>query len=169
MRLAVVLALTLSSPMTVHAACDAPEHRQFDFWLGEWEVVAPEGTPNPGKVLGRNRITAALSGCGIEEHWSGATGVEGKSLNGWDRARKAWRQFWVGSDGLVLELNGALQGEAMVMTGELPSARGGVQQQRVTWTPRDDGTVMQLWEASDDDGKTWATSFHGLYRRASAQ
>lgn len=21
------------------AACDSPEHRQFDFWLGDWDVI----------------------------------------------------------------------------------------------------------------------------------
>jgi len=26
--------------------------------------------------------------------------------------------------------------------------------------------VRQLWETSNDDGKTWAVSFDGLYRRA---
>ncbi len=24
-------------------ACDAPEHRAFDFWLGEWQVRTPDG------------------------------------------------------------------------------------------------------------------------------
>lgn len=168
MRRTAFLALSLSVSMTAHAACDAPEHRQFDFWLGEWEVVGPEGSPNAGKLLGHNRITAALSGCGIEEHWTGATGIEGKSLNGWDAAQQAWRQFWIGSDGVVLALSGALQGKAMVMSGELPSSKGGMQQQRVTWTPREDGGVMQLWEASDD-GKTWTPSFHGHYRRTGAK
>lgn len=93
---------------------------------------------------------------------------EYKSLNSWDPARKAWCEFRIGSDGLVLELTGALQGKAMVMTGELPSAKGGTQRQRVSWTPRDDGSVVQLWEASDAAGRTWAPSFHGLYRRKPA-
>ncbi len=25
------------------AACDTPEHRAFDFWLGEWQVKTPDG------------------------------------------------------------------------------------------------------------------------------
>src|SRR3970282_1522072 len=25
------------------APCSAPEYRQFDFWLGEWEVTNPSG------------------------------------------------------------------------------------------------------------------------------
>ena len=33
------------------APCSAPEHRQFDFWLGDWEVKGPAG-----KVAGRNMV-----------------------------------------------------------------------------------------------------------------
>lgn len=144
-------------------------HRDFDFWAGDWEVVAPEGAPEPGKPLGRNRIERFADGCGLAEFWTGASGFTGRSLNAWDRVRQAWTQFWVGSDGTVIHLSGGLQGKAMVLTGELPKASGvGVQRQRITWTPRDDGSVTQHWETSDDDGATWSTSFLGLYRRAKA-
>ena len=34
---------------TVQAPCSAPEYRQFDFWLGEWEVQNPQG-----QVVGKN-------------------------------------------------------------------------------------------------------------------
>ena len=154
--------------MTASAACDAPESRHFDFWIGEWDVVAPEGMPGAGKALGRNRIERIAAGCGLAEHWTGASGVEGKSLSAWDGAHKTWRQFWVGGDGAVLQLAGALQGQAMVLRGEMPAPGGGVQQQRITWTPHADGHVVQHWETSDTAGRTWATSFLGVYRRAAA-
>ena len=38
------------------------------------------------------------------------------------------------------------------------------QRERITWTPNADGSVRQHWETSTDDGKTWKTSFDGLYR-----
>ena len=167
MRLILAFALSLSASMT-HAACDAPEHKQFDFWIGDWDVTMPDGLPNAGKVLGHNRIERIAAGCGLAEHWTGASGFEGKSLNSWDAAHKTWRQFWVGGDGTVLRLEGTLQGKAMVLQGELPAAKGGVQRQRVTWTPADDGSVTQHWQTSDDDGTTWATSFLGVYRRRAA-
>jgi hypothetical protein len=37
--------------------CTAPEYRQFDFWIGDWEVRSAQG-----RVLGHNRITSILSG-----------------------------------------------------------------------------------------------------------
>ena len=57
----------------------------------------------------------------------------------------------------------------MVMEGELPKEGGGVQKQRISWTPAADGSVAQKWDTSDDDGKTWQESFLGIYRKAMAK
>jgi hypothetical protein len=37
-----VLAACVAAP-ALAAPCDAPEHRAFDFWLGEWNVRTPDG------------------------------------------------------------------------------------------------------------------------------
>lgn len=155
-------ALATSPPAPPPPACTAPEHRQFDFWIGQWEVW---GGADGKTLLGRSRIAREAGGCALHEHWQGARGISGMSLNAWDAQRRHWTQFWVGGDGLVLRLQGGVEAGAMVMRGELPSATGGVQQQRITWTPREDGTVEQRWETSDDAGKTWVVSFLGRYER----
>ncbi|HEU0151788.1 MAG TPA: hypothetical protein VFQ84_00435 [Arenimonas sp.] len=142
-------------------ACTAAEHRQFDFWLGEWEVTRPD----TGAVLGHSQVTTIAGGCALHEHWRSARGGDGQSLNAFDRARGTWSQFWTGVDGTVLRLEGGLRGNAMVLEGELPAANGGRQRQRITWTPADDGSVAQHWEVSNDDGQAWTTSFLGIYRR----
>lgn len=146
--------------------CITPEHRQFDFWLGEWEVT---GGPALDRIVGHNTIRKVSSGCALAEHWVNAGGRDGHSLNAYDAAAGHWTQFWIGSDGVVLRLAGGLRGKAMVMEGRLPSAnaRGGEQWQRISWTPQDDGSVHQHWQTSDDAGATWQTSFLGIYRRKS--
>lgn len=149
-------------PVNSPPTCSAGEYRQFDFWLGEWTVM---GGPKGDQWQGHNRIERSEDGCRIIEHWSGASGFKGMSLNSWDAHYKVWRQFWVGGDGVVLRLEGGLQDGAMVMQGELPGANGGIQKQKISWTPREDGSVIQRWETSDDDGKTWAISFLGVYRK----
>lgn len=141
-------------------ACTAPEHRQFDFWIGEWDVDNKAGKP-----AGRQRIVAIQGGCAIAEHWTGARGNTGTSLSSYDAATKTWKQFWTDSDGLVLALEGGWDGKAMVMRGQLPNAQGGIDLQRVAWTPAPDGTLTQVWESSSDGGKTWTLAFHGQYRR----
>jgi hypothetical protein len=144
--------------------CAGAEHRQFDFWLGEWEVRG-----GPGDTLqGTSRIERSDNGCWITEHWHSARGNDGTSLNAWDAQYGVWRQFWTGADGVVLRLEGGLRDGAMELRGELPKAGGGVQLQRIRWTPRRDGSVTQHWETSDDDGSRWQTSFLGTYRHRTA-
>jgi hypothetical protein len=155
---------SLSSPSTAAAApasaCSAAEYRQFDFWLGDWVV---QGGPKGDQLQGTSRIERSDNGCWLVEHWHSARGGDGTSLNAWDSQYKAWRQFWTGADGVVLRLEGGLQDGAMVMTGELPRAEGGVQLQKIRWTPGDDGSVEQRWETSDDAGASWQVAFLGRY------
>ena len=64
-----LLAAQETAPAAAPKACAAPEHRQFDFWIGEWEVTTPNGAP-----AGRNRIESILDGCALRESWTGAKG-----------------------------------------------------------------------------------------------
>lgn len=138
------------------------EHRQFDFWLGSWNVYNPNG-----ELAGHSRIESISGSCGISEHWEGAKGGGGVSYNAWDPGSGNWRQFWVGnSSGDVLYLVGGLRDGSMVLEGSRPNpANNKPQRQRITWTPHADASVRQLWETSDDDGVTWTVAFDGSYRR----
>jgi hypothetical protein len=153
-----------SDPPAARAAaprpCDGPEHRQFDFWIGEWSVTSPAG-----KAAGRNRITPILGGCALREEWTGASGTHGTSLNAWDATSKKWRQTWVDDSGMVLLLSGGVQSGSMVLQGDVPGDAGRPARQRITWTPRPDGAVRQHWESSADGGRTWKTEFDGTYRK----
>ena len=141
--------------------CKQPEFHQFDFWLGEWDVTSQ------GKPAGHSHIEAILLNCAVSENWSGTQGGNGKSYNSYDPLTKHWQQFWVSEQANTLLLRGGLQGASMVMVGEHPSPQDGKpQQERITWTPNADGSVRQLWEQSNDSGKTWAVAFDGLYRHA---
>jgi hypothetical protein len=144
-------------------ACAAPEHRQFDFWLGEWEVRDPAG-----KLAGRNTIVAIQGGCALQENWSGVSGSAGTSLNAYDGDRKRWHQTWVDNGGGLLLLEGGLIDGRMVLTGESSTADSPpkLALQRITWTPLPDGRVRQLWEASTDGGRGWTIVFDGIYAKA---
>jgi len=144
------------------AGCNRPEHRQFDFWLGEWEVTGAKGNK-----AGTNHIQAIHGGCALREEWTGTTGFTGTSLNAFDASSGRWHQTWVGSDGLVLMLDGGLRDGAMELTGTTRGVDGTVTRHRIRWTPLGGtpATVRQLWETSGDEGKTWAVAFDGTYRR----
>jgi hypothetical protein len=140
---------------------DASRAHDFDFWIGEWDVFGPKG-----KQVGTNSITPLISGESggmLHEHWHGQGGVEGRSINGYDADRGCWHQTWMDSTGGVLQLDGGVRGEAMVL--EAPG-------QRITWTRVTDdpegAEVRQVWESSEDDGATWTVAFDGRYRRRHA-
>ena len=141
-------------------ACRSPQHRQFDFWLGEWEVFRPDG-----KLAGRNRIEAIHDGCALRESWQG-TGMSGSSLSSFDAATGGWHQTWVDETGLLLRLDGSRDGDSMVLRGKAPTwGRPGLFLQEIRWTPLAGGGVRQTGRLSEDDGQTWTTLFDLTYRR----
>ena len=146
-----------AAPAAPPAACKTTEYRQFDFWIGTWDVYQPNG-----KKGGESRIEPIASGCALLENWEGSGGFSGKSLNNYDQTDKRWHQIWVDSSGSRLVLAGTLIDKQMVLSSD-PAVAGPLQ--RITWTPNDDGSVRQLWESSADAGKTWTVAFDGKYVR----
>ena len=144
-----LLALMGATPaLGADPACGDPRAREFDFWIGDWEVINADGS-----VAGRSLVSPILDDCALQEHWSGISGSTGTSLNFFDTERGRWRQFWVWREGTTLELEGGLVNGAMVMTG-VSREDGQPVQNRITWSGRPDRTVRQQWETSRDGGRT---------------
>lgn len=139
--------------------CGLPEHRQFDFWLGDWVVRTPDG-----KLAGHNRIEREYDGCVLHERYTTERGFRGESLNAYDSGRKVWHQTWVDNTGTLLLLEGGLRAGRMVLEGRVAGPDGRTVQHRISWTPNPDGTVRQLWESTDEHGATQVV-FDGLYSR----
>ena len=94
----------------------------FGFWVGDWDVYAPNGNQ-----AGTNTSEELEQGCLLLENWTGATGGTGKSINFYDPGRELWRQIWVSSNGVVIEIEGGLRDGSMVLEGTLTNAAGQVQ------------------------------------------
>lgn len=161
---AAMIALPFQTPQPAPQkppTCEAAPHRQFDFWIGTWNVTVN------GKSAGTNRIELGHGGCVLVEHWAAPGGGTGISLNFYDRQTRQWHQTWIGSGGGALYLNGGLKDGAMVLqSAPVQTPAGGTVINRITWTPLPNGDVRQHWETSADAGTTWKTSFDGLYRKA---
>jgi hypothetical protein len=145
------------------APCSQPECRQFDFWIGEWDVTTPDGKP-----AGRNSIQRVLGGCALHESWTSATSpFAGHSYNIYDAATGRWHQTWVDNSGTLLRLDGGFTGSKMVLTGLRPPAAGGTMDvlHRISWEKKSDREVRQFWESSPDGGQTWTVVFDGTYLR----
>lgn len=146
--------------------CSDPLFRQFDFWVGEWDVYGSNG-----QKAGENKITREEYGCLLVEHWTNAGGVTGQSYNFVDLATNEWRQVWV-SAGATIDYAGGLNDKgAMVLEGRIgygAGQAGNGARFRGTWTPNADGTVTQHFEQYDDAKKSWTDWFVGTYKRKPA-
>jgi len=138
--------------------------REFDFWVGNWEVRDGKGT-----LVGENFITREESGCVLVENWQGARGSSGMSINYLDRITNEWVQIWHAAGGYQIDIRGGLTDNGMLLRGTIHYiGTGQTAPFRGLWTPLPDGRVRQFFEQSKDDGATWEPWFEGFYTRKSA-
>lgn len=141
---------------------DQPVYQQFDFWVGEWNVFAPNG-----KQAGTSKVERLLDSCVLLENWYSAGGSSGKSFNAYNAAKARWQQYWVDNSGGVTEyLNGRFENGSMIMeTEKMPLANQTFRIMRMTFTPISKDKVRQHGQSSTDGGQTWKTDFDLEYRR----
>jgi hypothetical protein len=142
------------------AGCATPEHRQFDFWIGDWD------TYEVGKldsIVARNRVDLILGDCVLREVYEGRNGLVGQSFSIYDAARQVWHQSWVTNRGQVLVLEGRMAGDRMVLIGADRAPDGRSIQLRGVWRTVDNG-VRETAETSANGGKTWKPLFDLVFR-----
>lgn len=151
------------TPVEKQAPCRAPEYRQFDFWVGDWDVRAPDGTS-----VGHNVVTLEQEGCLLVEHWRASGGGQtGTSFNYYDVRDKKWHQLYLdnsGNAGAFPAMAGNLiAGRMVLLTDEkqLPLFRW-------TWYVLGPGKVRQMAEKSSDGQKTWNIVWDSVYLKVEA-
>jgi len=163
--LATILGLSASTLAQENAPanpCEAAEEfKEFDFWVGEWEVRTADG-----KLAGRNSIKSTQKGCVLLENWTGVSGGKGMSINYLDKTTDEWVQIWNSEGGSQINIRGGLTADGMRLAGNIHYvANGKTALFRGLWTQLDDGRVRQFFEQSNDEGKTWVPWFEGFYTR----
>ena len=154
--------------------CDRPEHRQFDYWVGEWDV-RPAGQPESAPTPLGNVVRLEDAGCVVTEHWT-TPRMTGRSVNLFDRTRGEWHQTWVDSTGGLHEYWGAANaGGDLVFYGSTPAATPGNARQTVRLTffnlgpdRRAPSRIRQFSEVLGADGR-WTTSYDLIYTRRIAR
>lgn len=137
--------------------CTEPEYRQFDFWLGAWNVTVAGAASGAPPVP--SDITLEPGGCAVFENFANGAG---RSLNVYNPADARWHQTYAFGVGPRLLLVGGLEGDAMVLTRQPPDSPPG-SFDRWTWTRLSGGRVRQVDEVSTDGGVTVTTGFDGTY------
>jgi hypothetical protein len=149
----------VQAPADKPAPCTAPEYRQFDFWIGDWNVF---DSANPAAPVAHVVVERILDGCALREDYQGASGTRGVSFSTYDVSRRVWHQSWVTNRGQLLVLEGGLHGRDMVLAGADPS-KGPLGQVRGVWTPEGD-TIREVAATSADGGKTWQPWFDLIFK-----
>jgi len=148
-------------------ACTSVEHRQFDFWVGRWDV---HRTAN-GQLVARSLIERLYGGCAIRENWMPLEGEGGGSLNAYLPGQDMWRQTWVDSMNSWAVFEGGLADGAMRLQGVWPGAAGPGSEPlvRISWTREEAGAVRQFGEISHDEGGSWFPFFDLTYRPSAGE
>ena len=136
---------------------DSHPARQFDFWLGDWDLRwEPDGR-------GVNVVTSILDDHVVLEQFDGRPSISlaGMSMSLFDPAIGRWRQTWVDSDGQYLDFVGSLDGDRMVLERQRADGR----RQRMVWSNVSAEALHWSWEHSDDDGARWTVDWAIDYRR----
>jgi len=153
-------AVPTPSPVPMSSACSGEKYRQFDFWLGEWDLVGGDG-----KKTADDRVVMVLGGCGVQENWTGTKGGQGLSFSAYDPATRRWHQTLMDDGGAVLNLEGEFADGKMILVGTRPSQKdkGVTITHRIAWTPQPNHSVKQIWENSTNGGRTWRLVSEGTY------
>lgn len=151
------------------APCSSQEARQFDFWLGEWDLSWPaEQTGGEGdeRGTGTNHIERLFGDCAIEENFATDDGgFQGHSVSVYDSAAGIWRQTWVDSAGAYLSFTGNLDGEVMELRTEPVERDGQTVVSRMIFTDITPDSLEWAWQGSRDGGESWADQWNISYRR----
>jgi hypothetical protein len=142
--------------------CHNPEHAQFDFWVGQWDVYRAD----TNQLVAHSLIERLYNGCAVRENWMPlkGQGSDGGSLNSYRPDAKQWVQFWTDGGNNLNQYAGGIEDGKMVLTGTRQAANGADVPQRMIYEKLPDGSVTQTGYISRDAGKTWQLNYELIYR-----
>ncbi len=146
--------------------CEDVEFKQFDFWLGDWDVASA----SDGIHQGSSHISKEMNGCVVWENWTTAGGAYfGKSYNTWNVNLKRWEQYWVDTSGGVMFFHGGMKENVMdYWTDDVSQSTGGTLLRHLQFFNLGPDKVRQFSQGSSDGGKTWHTEYDLIYSRVQA-
>ena len=94
----ITLALTcvLAPAAAAQSACDGEHYREFDFWIGDWDITNLRLQEDGSWVdvgSATNRVFPVAGGCGIVELWDGYLGddhIGGFSVRTYNSETQKW-------------------------------------------------------------------------------
>ncbi len=166
--LLLVFTFFAAAQATEEPNCSAPQFRQFDFWIGDWDLSWPASQSSDMKPgHGSNHISAALDNCVIMENFDGTASIplRGTSLSTYNRRSHKWQQTWVDNTGAYLDFAGEFNDGEMILTRQAVSPAGKRVLQRMVWKNITPSALDWSWQRSTDNGKNWEVLWPIHYAR----
>ncbi|WP_348261366.1 hypothetical protein P8935_16370 [Telmatobacter sp. DSM 110680] len=157
--------MALSKQVQHNAApCEDAEFRQFDFWIGDWDVASA----SDGTHQGSSHVAKEMDGCVIWENWTSAGGPYfGKSYNTWNVNLKRWEQYWVDNAAGVIFFHGGIKDGVMdYWTDDVPLPTGGTLLRHLQFFNLGPDKVRQFSQGSNDGGKNWHVEYDFIYTKS---
>lgn len=174
-RAAVVLAaLTLwtAPPAAYGQSCPDPVARQFDFWIGDWDIrqkiLHSDGTWI--ELPAKTSVRRELRGCAIVEHWEGEVQyfwegmtapeqIEAISIRVADPDTGEWQIQWLDTRSPVLApgYTGSFEEDGIGRFYRETEGPNGPQLARIIFSDITDDSVHWDLAISNDDGDNWLT------------
>jgi len=145
--------------------CTEGQRRQFDFWVGSWDLSWPSGPARPAG-FGRNNVQKIFANCVVQENFSSdaPTQFRGMSLSSYVPELGKWKQVWADNQGGYLDFIGESKNGEMVFTRE-KEMNGKKILQRMVWKNIKPMELDWSWEKSEDGGQTWQVLWPIHYTR----
>lgn len=156
-------------------ACEGPRYREFDFWIGQWDlnnryrVNDQVGWRDVGTAT--NHVFPVAGGCAIVELWDGFLGpnhIRGFSVRAWDEVDQQWNLVlnWPQQDrpsfGL---LSGNFRHGRGDFYSESRNADGALVMTRYSFADIKPNSLRWNDGTSLDSGRTWATRWIMEFQR----
>jgi hypothetical protein len=159
-------AMEATQPVPAGGACDTPQHHQFDFWVGDWQVF----DANTQQLVAFDRVEKQSDGCIIQQNLSFLTDLyrrpgskvrlSGISVNRFDG--EAWVELWADNQWGAIAMRGSLDEKgAMVLKSIIPSRNRDL---KIIWEKHTDGTVRILQYVAPAGSGKWDKYGDLLYR-----
>lgn len=155
-----------SQSVSVESACASPRQKEFDFWVGSWDLTWPG--EKPGEVAhGTNQIRRVLDSCIVQENFDGTDSMHlrGMSVSVFDTRAGKWKQTWVDNEGGYLDFIGEFKNGEMILSRQATRPDGTKILQRMVWKNLRPDEFDWSWESSKDDGNSWQVLWPIHYKR----
>jgi hypothetical protein len=153
LMLALLQAVGASSAADRKSPCADSAHRAYDFFLGSWIARHADGT-----IIGTAAVTPVLGGCALRVDWTGSN-FTGYSTDAYVADEHRWQKAWFDTKGRTEIVNGKAVHGSIVFEGT------GREHQREEWRPVSARVVHQMYDVTEDGGKTWRRAFLLVYSK----